>query len=76
MMTSVSPIFLHFGGEHGAEFLAGFGGDAPGAAVGDDAFGVEGGEIGAGADIARLEFHAQPESASMTPRPTWYSMGS
>ena len=52
---------LDLGGEHGAELLAGLGRDAAGAAVGDDALGVERGEIGAGADIAGLEFHAQAE---------------
>ena len=53
--------FFDFGGEHGAKFFASFGGDSSGAAVGDNALRVERGEIGAGADVARLQFHAEAE---------------
>jgi len=56
----VADLF-DFGGEHGAQFLAGLGRNAAGAAVGDDALGIQRGEIGAGADVTMLEFHAQAE---------------
>ncbi len=61
MMTSVSPIFLIFAESSAHKFFARFGRDAAGAAVGDNAFGVERGEIRAGADVAGLQFHAEAE---------------
>ena len=53
--------FFDFRGEHRAKLFASLGRDAAGAAVGDDAFGVERGEIGAGANVAGLQFHAEAE---------------
>ena len=53
--------FFDLGGEHRAQFLARFGRDAAGAPVGNNAFCIYCGEIGAGADVAMLEFHAQAE---------------
>ena len=53
--------FFDFGGEQGAQFLADFGFNAAGAAVGDDALPVEGAEIGAGGDVAGLELDAETE---------------
>jgi len=53
--------FFHLGGEHRAKFLASLGRDAAGAAVGDDAFGIERAEVRARGYIAVLEFHAESE---------------
>ena len=53
--------FLDLARKQGAQVLGDFGGHAPGAAVGDDAAGVEGAEIGARGDVARLEFQAQAQ---------------
>ena len=50
---------FHFCGKHGAKFLARFGGNASRTAVGDDAFCIERGEVGAGANVAGFKFHAQ-----------------
>ena len=60
-MISRVADFFHLRGEHLAQFLARFGRDASGAAVGDDALRVERGEIRAGANVAGLEFHAEAE---------------
>src|SRR5206468_4261786 len=53
--------FLDFLGEQPAELLTGRGVDSAGAAVGDDAFGIECAEIGARGDIAGVQFQAEPE---------------
>ena len=56
----VADLF-DLGGEQGDHLFAGLGRDASGAAVGDDAFGIERGEIGAGADIAGFQFETEAE---------------
>ena len=53
--------FLHLLGEERAEFFARFRGDTASAAVGDNALGIQRAEIGAGADIAGLQFHTEAE---------------
>ena len=52
---------LDLGGDQGAEFLAGLGRDAAGAAVGHDAVGVQGAEVGAGGDITGSQFKPETE---------------
>ena len=47
---------LDFLGEHLAKLLAGRGGNAARAAVGDDPLGIQRAEIGARRDVARLQF--------------------
>ena len=51
--------FLDLGRQQRHQLFTGFGGNAAGAAVGDDALGIQRGEIGAGANIARLQFQPQ-----------------
>src|SRR5262245_18515432 len=52
---------LDFRRQHGAKVLAGLGWDTAGAAIGDNAFGVDRGEGGAGSDVAGLEIDAEAE---------------
>ncbi len=53
--------FFHFRGEQRAQFLARLRRDAAGAAVGDNALGVERAEVGARGHVAGLQFQAQPQ---------------
>ena len=57
----VGADLLDLRGEDVAEAFADLGGDASGAAVGDQALGIEGAEVGAGGDVAVLEFDPETE---------------
>ena len=61
MMTSASPTFFTFCASSAQSSSQTFGVNAPGAPVGDDAFGVERAEVGARRHVAGPQFQAQSQ---------------